>query len=364
MSSFEDRLRRLILEHGPITVARYMTLCLAHPSDGYYPTRDPFGADGDFITAPEISQVFGELIGLALVTHWLELGRPDRVALVELGPGRGTLMADIVRAARAVPGFGVATTIHLVETSPVLRDRQAAALPDLPVFWHDALEGVPDDQPLLLLANEFLDALPIRQFVLRDGRWHERLVGVDDRGEFRFVLAPRATPLGEHRPDLGDAAPDGSVLELGPTRDAFAEMIALRIAAQGGLALLVDYGGEIAADTLRAVHRHVAVDPLLAPGQSDISAHVDFGALATRACARGAAVFGPLTQREFLGRLGLAQRLRQLLRKASPEQRSSLESGCARLVGEEAMGDLFKVLALTPADGPVPPGFMLDERRT
>ena len=216
------------------------------------------------------------------------------------------MMADLVRAARVVRGFGVAATIHLVETSPVLRERQAAALPDLPVFWHDALEGVPDDQPLLLLANEFLDALPIRQFVQRDGRWHERLVGVDDRGEFRFVLAPHATPLGEVGTDW---AVDDLVFELGPAREAFVEMIALRIAAQGGLALLVDYGGEVASDSLRAVHRHAAVDPLLAPGQSDLSAHVDFGALAARACACGAAVFGPLSQREYLGRLGLAQRL-------------------------------------------------------
>jgi NADH dehydrogenase [ubiquinone] 1 alpha subcomplex assembly factor 7 len=361
VSGLEERLRRLILEHGPISVARYMALTLAHPMAGYYPGRDPLGSSGDFVTAPEISQLFGELIGLVLVQHWLDLGRPERVIVVELGPGRGTLMADALRAAQVVPEFGAAITVHLVEASPVLRNRQAAALAMLPVHWHDELAGLPQDRPLLVVANEFLDALPVRQFVRHAGRWHERLIGVDEAGALRFVLAPRATPL----PDWTDT-PDVTLLELGPAREALAEALAGRLAAQGGMALLIDYGSDVAlmtGDTFRAVSRHAAADPLQAPGLVDLSAHVDFRAVAARAAAAGAAVYGPLTQGEFLGRLGIAQRLAALLRRASPAQATNLESGCARLVGEESMGRLFKVLALTATGAPVPAGFTEAERR-
>ncbi len=361
MSGLGDRLRRLIQDHGPISVARYMTLALAHPTLGYYPGRDPLGAGGDFVTAPEVSQLFGELIGLVLVQHWLDLGRPERVAVVELGPGRGTLMADALRAARVVPGFAAAADVHLVETSPVLRERQAAALAGLPVHWHDELAGLPADAPLLLVANEFLDALPVRQFLRISGRWHERLVGVDEAGAFRFVVAPRATPL----PEAADAA-EGTLLELGPAREALAEAIAGRLAAQGGMALLIDYGADtplMTGDTFRAVRRHAAVDPLQDPGEVDLSAHVDFRAVAARAAGAGAAVYGPLAQGAFLGRLGIAQRLAALLRHATPAQATDLRGGYERLVGADGMGELFKVLALTAPGAPVPAGFTEAERR-
>jgi NADH dehydrogenase [ubiquinone] 1 alpha subcomplex assembly factor 7 len=366
VSPLEDRLRRLILDHGPISVARYMALALAHPTEGYYPRRDPLGAAGDFITAPEVSQLFGELIGLALVQHWLDLGRPRRMAVCELGPGRGTLMADALRAAKAVPDFIAAMTVHLVETSPALRERQSAAMPGLPVHWHDELAGLPSDRPLLLVANEFLDALPVRQFVRRSGRWHERLIGVDADGALRFVLAPRATPFPQAVGGIEGELADGILLELGPAREAVVEAIAARLVAQGGMALFVDYGSAAAAmtgDTFRAVSRHAAADPLIAPGEVDLSAHVDFHAIAARAAAAGAEAYGPLGQGEFLGRLGIAQRLRRLLRSASPEQRATLESGCERLVAPDAMGELFKVLALTAPGGPVPPGFAEPVRR-
>jgi SAM-dependent MidA family methyltransferase len=367
VSAFEGRLRRLILEHGPISVARFMALALAHPGGGYYARRDPLGVAGDFVTAPEVSQLFGELVGLALAQHWLDLGRPSRVLLVELGPGRGTLMADALRAARIVPGFLEAVDVHLVETSPVLRERQAAALERLPVRWHDELAGVPQDRPALLVANEFLDALPIRQFVRRSGRWHERLVAVDETGDFRFVLAPRPTPFPLVAEGDPEDPPDGTVLELGPAREALAEAIAARVVAQSGLALLIDYGDDadtaMLGDTLQAVRRHARIDPLAAPGEVDLSAHVDFGAIGRRAAGAGAATYGPVGQATFLGRLGIELRLRQLLGRAMPTQREALESGCARLVAPDQMGELFKVMALTAPTTPLLPGFDPEERR-
>lgn len=366
MGSFEERLRRLILEHGPISVARYMALALAHPAAGYYPTRDPIGAAGDFVTAPEVSQLFGELIGLAVVSYWLELGRPERVALAELGPGRGTLMADMMRASRVVPAFTAAATVHLMETSPVLRERQAAALQGLPVFWHDTIDGLPGDRPLLLVANEFLDALPVRQFVRRAARWHERLVGVDEEGSLRFVVARHATPFPEAVAGVTGDAPEGTVLELGPARQALMETIARRVVEQSGVAILIDYGSAPEApmaDTFRAVRRHAAVDPLQAPGQADLSAHVDFQVAAEAARSAGAQTYGPLPQGGYLERLGVGQRLERLLRNATPAQQAELKSGHRRLVAPEAMGELFKVLAITAPGGPVPAGFVEDERR-
>jgi NADH dehydrogenase [ubiquinone] 1 alpha subcomplex assembly factor 7 len=365
MSSLEDRLRRLILDHGPISIARYMALAMGHPTGGYYPRRDPLGAAGDFVNAPEVSQLFGELIGLALLQHWLELGSPERVVLVELGPGRGTLMADAVRAMRTVPLSLQAISIHLVETSPVLRERQAAALAGLPVHWHDELAGVPADRPVLLVANEFLDALPVRQFVRRSGRWHERMVAVDDTGELRFAVAPRATPFPEAIGGVDADTAEGTVLELAPAREALAEAIGLRLVAQGGMALLIDYGSDrevMTGDSLRAVRRHAGADPLAAPGEADLSTHVDFRAVARRGASAGASVFGPLPQREFLERLGIEVRLGHLLARAQPAQRESLESGCLRLLAPEAMGTLFKVLAISAPRGPLPPGFREDER--
>jgi NADH dehydrogenase [ubiquinone] 1 alpha subcomplex assembly factor 7 len=366
VSGLGDRLRRLILEDGPIPVARFMALALAHPTQGYYPSRDPLGAAGDFVTAPEVSQLFGELIGLALAQHWLDLGRPARVHLVELGPGRGTLMADALRAARVAPGFLAAVSVHLVETSPALRERQAAALPGLPVRWHDELAGVPEDAPLLLVANEFLDALPIRQFVRRAGSWRERVIAVDEAGAFRFALAPRATPFPQASVPAAEALPEGALLELGPAREAFVQAIAARLGAQGGLALLIDYGSDaplMLGDTFQAVRHHRKVDRLTAPGEVDLSAHVDFRAVQGRAVEAGADVHGPLGQGAFLRRLGIELRLQRLLQRATPGQRESLESGCARLIAPEQMGELFRVIALTAPGAPVPPGFSPEEQR-
>lgn len=364
MNGLARRLRLLIEEHGPISVARYMALALVHPTQGYYPRRDPLGGAGDFVTAPEVSQLFGELIGLLLAQHWLDLDRPPKVLLVELGPGRGTLMADVLRAARVVPGFREAFSLHLVETSPALRERQAAALSGLPARWHDELRGVPDDAPMLLLANEFLDALPVRQFVQRGGRWYERLIGVDEAGGFRFVLATRSTPMPRLASPEVDELPEGTLLELGPAREALAEEIATRIVSQGGLALIVDYGGDgplMTGDTFQGVRRHRKVDPLAAPGEVDLSAHVDFAALARRGAEAGARVGGPIGQGTLLRRLGIELRQECLLQRATPEQRELLVTGTARLVDPAQMGELFKALALTPPLAPVPPGFLAEE---
>jgi SAM-dependent MidA family methyltransferase len=366
VSALADGLRRLILEHGPISVARFMTLALAHPTEGYYPRRDPLGAGGDFVTAPEVSQLFGELVGLALAQHWLDLGGPARVHLVELGPGRGTLMADALRAARVLPDFLAAVSIHLVETSPTLRERQAATLPGLPVRWHDELAGVPGDAPILLVANEFLDALPVRQFVRRHGRWHERLVAVDEAGAFRFVLNTRSTPFPQIAAMGTDALPDDTLLELGPARDAFAAMIADRLVAQGGMALLIDYGSDVPlmlGDSFQAVRHHQKVDPLTEPGEVDLSAHVDFRAVGRRALEAGADVYGPLAQGAFLRRLGIELRLERLAERATPEQRQGLASGCARLIEPGQMGELFQAIAFTGPGAPVPPGFLPEEKR-
>lgn len=361
-SGLGQRLRRLIEAHGPIPLARFMALALAHPTLGYYARRDPLGADGDFVTAPEVSQLFGELIGLLLAQHWLDLGRPADVRLVELGPGRGTLMADALRATRAVPGFAAAASVHLVETSPALRERQAACLRGLAVRWHDDLKSVPGGAPWLLVANEFLDVLPIRQFVRQGHRWHERLVGIDEDGGFGFVLASRSTPLASA---AAEALPEGTVLELGPAREAMVEMVAGRLAAEGGLALFVDYGSGgplMVGDTFQAVHRHRTVNPLSAPGEVDLSAHVDFTGLGDRAVVAGAAAYGPVPQARFLRRLGLELRLERLLERATPPQLPNLLAGAKRLTAPEEMGELFKALALTARDAPVPSGFLPEER--
>lgn len=361
MNPLGHLLRRLIREQGPIDIGRYMALALAHPQHGYYTSRDPLGSAGDFITAPEISQLFGELVGLALAQAWVEAGRPRPVLLAELGPGRGTLMADALRAARVVPGFVDAAELHLVEASPVLRARQASLLRAYTPRWQASLQGVPETAPLLLVANEFFDVLPLRQFVRDAGRWHERLVTVDDADDaLRFTLSPYPAPAGWL--DGAEQASDGAVLEVAPAREALAQELGRRLAAQGGLALVIDYGeaatgGDAFADTFQAVRGHKSADPLAQPGEADLTAHVDFAALARASRLGGAAAYGPVEQGTFLRRLGLDLRLERLLRSATPAQADLLKAGAERLTAPEEMGRLFKALALTAPGAPVPPGF-------
>jgi len=355
-------LARLIRTGGPITIARYMAEALGHPTHGYYRRADPLGAAGDFITAPEISQMFGELLGLWAVACWHQIGAPAPVLLVELGPGRGTLMADALRAARAAaPAFCDAAAIHLVETSPVLRARQAERLATdkqgARITWHDRLDSVPDG-PMILLANEFFDALPIHQFVRQADGWHERLVGLQ-AGALVPVLSAAPSPAATALPDTIHDRPPGAIGEVCPAGLALVREIAARLTAHGGAALIIDYGPAASApgDSLQAVRRHRYVDVFAEPGLADLTAHVDFAALAGAAEKAGARAHGPRPQGHFLGALGLAERARRLRANATPAQARDIEAAMRRLAGEREMGALFKALALTGPSQPPPAGF-------
>jgi len=352
-----QRLAETIRRDGPIGVDAFMAAALGDPEHGYYQTRDPLGAAGDFTTAPEISQVFGEIIGLWLADQWASTGSPDPVQLVELGPGRGTLMADLLRAMAVLPAARKAIRLHLVETSPVLRERQAETLqrfhPDLTPRWHDTLDTVPPG-PLLMVANEFFDALPIRQFQAENGGWHERLIGLGDEDDFAFTLGPAADP-----PVPPPPAVDGAIFETAEPGLAVAREVGKRLAAAPGAALLIDYGhGRTAVgETLQAVRAHRYAPVLADPGLADLTAHVDFAALAEALADGGAASFGPVTQRSFLIANGAAQRVAALTHSKAPEPAAAISHAVARLLDPAQMGSLFKVLAATSPGRPVPSGF-------
>ena len=361
MSALEALIRRTIRERGPLDVGAYMQLAMAHPTLGYCATRDPFGREGDFVTAPEISQVFGELLGAALARRWLDMGSPDPVLLAEMGPGRGTLMADAWRATRGVPGFHRAAGLHLVETSRRLRELQAARLGGVPVEWHDSLATLPEEAPLLLVANELLDALPVRQFERGLAGWRERLVTLTPGGRLAFATAAGRSPFHAMLMQRHAGAPLGAIVELSPAREAVAAAIARRLAAGGGMALLIDYGSaRLDGPTLQAVRGHATADPLEAPGEADVSSHVDFGSLAGAAVACGAVAWGPLGQGELLLRLGAEARIARLACGQPAERAEALRQGAERLIDPAQMGSLFKVLALT-GDGTPPPGFTAEE---
>jgi len=357
VTALADLIARRIRATGPLTVAEFMAEALQHPRLGYYATRDPLGAAGDFITAPEVSQVFGELIGLWCADVWTQTGRPDPVLLVELGPGRGTLMADALRAVAVVPDFRRALRLHLVETSPALRAQQAKTLADATPIWHERLDQVPAG-PLLLIANEFLDALPIRQFERRGASWHERRVGLaPDGNTLAFALDPTPGAAALISPRYA-TAPDGSVVEICPAAIRLASDLAKRLVG-GGAALFIDYGHAESAcgETLQAVRLHRYHPVLEAPGSADLTAHVDFQAFADAARGAGAKIWGPVAQRGFLRSLGIELRARQLLANASPEASATIQRGIHRLIDEGEMGTLFKVLALADPTLPTPAGF-------
>jgi NADH dehydrogenase [ubiquinone] 1 alpha subcomplex assembly factor 7 len=353
-----EKLRDHIRRHGPITVEAYMRAALFDPAHGYYRHRDPLGAAGDFITAPEISQVFGELIGLWAAVTWRQAGAPTPALLVEIGPGRGTLMADAMRAMRQVADFAAAAEIHLVEINTALRARQRRALAGHHVTWHDSLVELPPG-PAIVIANELFDALPVRQFERRPEGWCERLVDwQESAAAFRFACA--ASPVVDPPLPAGLLdAPPGSICETAPEALALAGALGARIQAQGGAALIVDYGSAESApgDSLQSLARHRRIDALAAPGMSDLTVHVDFARLAGTARDAGAAVYGPLTQGRFLARLGIEQRAARLIEGASTDQALEIRSGCRRLIDPAQMGTLFKALAITPQGAPPPPGF-------
>lgn len=359
MNALERILRDSIAHDGPMALDTYMAVALGHSRHGYYMTRDPFGAAGDFVTAPEISQMFGELIGLWAAETWSRLGAPPRVSLVELGPGRGTLMVDALRAARVSNAFCAALEVHLVETSPVLADAQRRALEhaSVPVHWHASLAQVPAG-PAIVVANEFFDALPVRHYVKTAEGWRQRMVGLDAQDRLAFGLAPEVEPA------LTADAPLGSVLELSPAAQMMATDVARRVAAGASAALIIDYGHVESGfgETLQALKGHRRADPLETPGEADLTAHVDFAALSRAARAAGCDAQGPVTQGEFLLRLGVAQRAESLKRAASEEQARGVDLALARLVTERVgdapgMGRLFKALAFAPKGAAPLPGF-------
>ena len=361
MSRLAEILRRRIARTGPISVAEYMALALGHPQYGYYMHRDPLGEAGDFVTAPEISQMFGELIGLWCVVLWEQMGRPVPVLLTELGPGRGTLLADALRAARARPEFAAAVRVHLVETSPFLRRRQRMTLvashPGLKPQWHDRLEDVPEAGPMLLVANEFFDALPIRQYVRMEDGWRERRIGLrPDGNDFAFVLEKSAAPnLPEDLAMVGN----GSLVEVCAEGAALARMIGARVARCGVAALVIDYGHlqSRPGETLQSVRRHAFQDVLDRPGDADLTAHVDFAALVAAARSAGARTYGPVAQGVFLARLGIGARAQTLVEHSKGDHAVDITASFRRLVHPAEMGLMFKAFAVANPNLPPPPGF-------
>ena len=364
MSDLLEIIKKEISTGGPITVSRYMELALAHPEFGYYMKQDPFGEGGDFITAPEISQMFGELIGIWAAVVWQGMGSPKKINLVELGPGRGTLMADCTRAASTLEEFEEAIRIYFVETSPALREIQKKSLlsPDMRMpAWRDNFNDV-EDGPLIVIANEFFDALPIDQYEKSDNGWHVRCIDWDnDAGALKFTLG---NMLDEAKPDTKSivppdlrAAPPGAIFEHCSMAENIISSISERIKKFGGAALIIDYGHieRGIGDTLQALKNHSYFDPLLSPGEADITTHVDFSLLADAAEGVGVNVFGPVPQGAFLSRLGLRQRADRLMLGASKEQIEEIESTHARLVETEQMGTLFKVIAISSEGLGVPP---------
>lgn len=356
-SSLSEKLRKQVETEGPLSVEQWMAACLADPDDGYYMTRDPFGRSGDFITAPEISQMFGELLGLWSAVMWQSMGAPAEVRLVELGPGRGTLMADALRAANSLPGFIDAVSVHMVETSPVLKGSQQNKLANArcSVDWHDSLETVPDG-PMIVLANEFLDALPVQQWIFHNGQWFQRMVGHDGEA---FVFAIGAPVDPEDVPDFLSGAAEGAIFETSPVVSRVIETLARRLHTDIGAALLIDYGHTKrgAGETLQALKGHQFADPLQNPGEQDLTAHVDFAYVAEIAKRAGAGVWGPLPQGALLERMGIAARATRLLLNASKQQAEDIATARHRLVDDGAMGRLFKAVALTHPELAAPPGF-------
>lgn len=344
-----DRLKSRIASKGHVSVAEFMQSALGDQDGGYYTTRDPFGAAGDFTTAPEISQVFGELIGLWCADTWRAMGSPRAFALIEFGPGRGTLMSDALRALGQVPECRAAASIHMVETSPVLREIQQQALQGENITWHSDLPDL-GRTPVIILANEFLDALPVEQYVKHDGNWCERVVARDETHD-RFCFAidrAKRLPLGAITRQLAQAE-EGAIFEYAPMVRDIVSDVAHHIFLHSGAALIVDYGytHHATGQTLQAVRKHRPVDPLERPGDCDLTAHVDFQLVGETAQNAGSKVWGPIDQGVFLQRLGIHERANILLKRANVSQAHHLRTAVTRLIAPAEMGTLFKVMAMT-----------------
>lgn len=356
MTRLKRRLLDLIAQEGPLTIAQYMAFCLHDPQHGYYSTRPALGAGGDFITAPETSQMFGELIGLWCAQSWLDLGSPSPVNLVELGPGSGVLMADAWRAMKALPAFREAAQIHFLEPSPPLRTAQAETLAKFgaEARWINSLSDTPPGAAIII-ANEYLDCLPIRQFVRTKDDWRERLVGARG-GDLAYGLAP-GPANGLVPPALRDA-PEGAIAETRDALAAFVDALAQRLKAAPGRALLIDYGAAqtTGGDTFQAVRAHRSAHPLAEPGEADLTAHVDFAALAALARAAGLDVSRPAPQGAFLRALGIEARAKTL-QEARPENAPVIARQLQRLVAPDQMGGLFHALCVSSPGLCAPAGF-------
>jgi NADH dehydrogenase [ubiquinone] 1 alpha subcomplex assembly factor 7 len=356
-----ERIRR----DGPMPVAAYMAACLHDQEHGYYRRKIAIGAAGDFITAPEISQAFGELIGLWCALVWRAMGAPAATTLIELGPGRGTLLSDALRAARLVPGFRESLSNHLVESNAALRDVQAVTLgrQGVAAAWHDWPEfDAIRAGPTLLVANEFLDAFPIEQLVYADGTWHRREIGLDRNGVFVFVRGPAVEPSDLAMPPT--RPPEGAIFEHRPALAEVASQLARRSRSSPLAALFIDYGPAEPAfgDSLQAVKAHRYASPLENPGEADLTAHVDFAALSRRCGDQGLIAEGPITQGRFLLAMGLVERTEKLVAAARPDQIGLIEAGARRIADPAGMGGLFKVFCVRTPGLPRPPPFALPRR--
>lgn len=357
MTALEAKIRRLIAQAGPISVADYMAHCLFDPEHGYYTTREPFGVAGDFTTAPEISQMFGELVAVWVYSAWTALGKPAQATLAEIGPGRGTLMKDMLRTLKQIGAdFLQDARVVMIETSPRLENIQRRTLAGAPAraAWFTRLEDVPPGS-LFIVGNELFDALPVRQYVRTARGWRERVVGLDEAGRLAFMIGPGAPDPALLPPDAA-GAPEGSVVELAPARTALMETIAARIAGDGGAGLFIDYGheGPAIGDTLQAVRRHEYDGVLAHPGEADLTAHVDFFALARAARTHGLAAH-VTTQGDFLLAMGILERAGRLGAGRSAKEQEGIRDAVERLAGPDQMGRLFKVMAILPRGKAVPP---------
>lgn len=358
MTSLKERLKAEIAASGPIGIAHFMATCLFDPQHGYYTTREPFGRGGDFVTAPEVSQMFGELLAAWLYSAWHDRGRPEAAIFAEIGPGNGTLMADMLRSWRAMDrDFLSSGRVVMIETSDRLADKQRRTLEPLgtPIEWHRSLDELPPG-PLFIVGNELFDAVPVRQYVKTDSGWRERMVGLDEEGQLAFMAGYGTIEPGLLPQDAA-AQPDGAIFEVSPARTAIMQAMAERVRTHGGAGLLIDYGHLEPgfADTLQAVRAHAYADILAEPGKADLTAHVDFAALAAIARQYGLAV-EMTTQGGFLLSMGLLERAGALGARLDEAGRERLRDEVERLAGPEKMGTLFKVLAFGPAGLPLLPG--------
>lgn len=355
----ENSVASHIAAHGPLSVAEYMNLALHHPKYGYYRSGDPIGLKGDFTTAPEISQLFGDLIGIWCVDTWEALGKPNKLSLVELGPGRGTLMADLLRATRVRPDFGKAATIYLVEMNPHLQDKQKKTLgQSAAVSWHLELPVLPDS-PVIIIANEFFDCLPVRQFIMTEQGWRERGVDLDAQGNLGYVVLNRAVNEIALQAFLRNFDIIGRIAEISPDRDSYMHKLTAMLAKRTGRGLFIDYGHVRSdlGDTLQAMRHHRHVDALSSQGECDLTAHVDFEALGAAAIMDEISVYGPVSQGRFLTQMGIELRARKLSDAASAQQVEKIYNELERLISTDQMGAIFKVLAVSSAGLPSPAGF-------